>query len=344
VLTYGFHVVSLGPGWQGVLSHYFFLQIYFPSQAVYGIPQAWSLCTEVTFYLFLPLYAWLMVRRPRHPGRQLRAELLGVLGLFVASFGFRYWVLHIPLTVVRHGHLVPVCSPNCATNPPLSTLMYSWLPSYLDLFALGMLLAVLSAWFTEHASEPTWLSRRWVPWASWGGALVVYWVVSHVVNDAAIIYIVPPRINLARQELYGLFAFLLLIPAVFGPQDRSLIRRFLQCWPMAALGVISYGIYLWHLNLIDEFLDWTGWHAGMVPYWLLALAVFGITVGFASASYFGLERPILRYKRSLVWWDRVRASGAATGSGSPKEEAEDPGPPGLPVLERSVNQDGRDGG
>ena len=94
---------------------------------------------------------------------------------------------------------------------------------------------------------------------------------------------------------------------MFGPQDQSLIRRFLQCWPMASLGVISYGIYLWHLNLIYQFLDWTGWRAGMIPFWLLAVAVLGITVCFASASYFGLERPILRYKSKILWWDRQAA-------------------------------------
>ena len=61
---------------------------------------------------------------------------------------------------------------------------------------------------------------------------------------------------MARQELYGVFAFLLLLPAVFGPQDRTLVRRLLRSWPVASLGVISYGIYLWHLNLIDESIKW----------------------------------------------------------------------------------------
>jgi peptidoglycan/LPS O-acetylase OafA/YrhL len=311
VLTYGFHLVSLGPGWQGVLSHYLFLQIYFPTAVVNGIPQAWSLCTEMSFYLFLPFYAWVVSRRRRAPRRQLRAELLGVAILIVVSFAFRYWALHIPIAIREHGHLVPVCAPNCATDPPLSTLLALWLPSYVDLFALGILLAVASAWFTENGSEFAWLSRRWVPWASWAGAAAVFWLVSHVVNDPAIIYIVTPRVNLVRQELYGLFAFLLLLPAVFGPQDQSLIRRFLQCWPMASLGVISYGIYLWHLNLIYEFLDWTGWRAGMIPFWLLAVAVLGVTVCFASASYFGLERPILRYKTKILWWDRPAAQDTA---------------------------------
>ena len=60
-------------------------------------------------------------------------------------------------------------------------------------------------------------------------------------TDHDIFYFVIPRVNLERQALYGLFAFLLLLPAVFGPQDRSLIRRIPRSWPMASLGVISYG-------------------------------------------------------------------------------------------------------
>ena len=59
---------------------------------------------------------------------------------------------------------------------------------------------------------------------------------------------------MARQTLYGVFAFFLLLPAVFGPQGKGLIRRFLQCWPMASLGVISYGIYLWHETWIYQIL------------------------------------------------------------------------------------------
>jgi peptidoglycan/LPS O-acetylase OafA/YrhL len=60
VLTYGFRIISLGRGWEGVLCHYLFLQIYIPSQIPYGIGPAWSLCVEVSFYLFLPLYAGLI--------------------------------------------------------------------------------------------------------------------------------------------------------------------------------------------------------------------------------------------------------------------------------------------
>ena len=51
-------------------------------------------------------------------------------------------------------------------------------------------------------------------------------------------------------------------------------------------------------------MKWTGWTPGAVPFWLLALATFGITVAFASASYFGVERPALHLKDRIGWWDR----------------------------------------
>jgi peptidoglycan/LPS O-acetylase OafA/YrhL len=76
--------------------------------------------------------------------------------------------------------------------------------------------------------------------------------------------------------------------------------------------VISYGIYLWHLPLITQTFTWTGWTTGMVPFWLLAITVLGISVAFASASYFGLERPVLRLKGRITWWDRGSGAAGAT--------------------------------
>ena len=304
VLTYIFGVVTLGPGWQGIASHYLFLQIYFPSQIFNGVTQAWSLCTEMSFYFFLPFYAAVVGYRRTSHQRQLVRELIGVAALYAFSFGFRYWVLHLPILTVKHGKFVAICSPNCTSHPLESSLMLDWLPSYLDLFALGMVLAVASAWIVERGTEPSWLRHRLMPWISWVGAAAAFVVVSHVVADHSILYFVTPRSNLERQALYGLFAFCLLLPAVFGPQDRTLVRRLLRSWPMASLGVISYGIYLWHLDLIGEVANWTGWQKGAIPYWMLAAAVLGVTIAFASASYFGFERPILRLKTRISWWDR----------------------------------------
>ena len=52
---------GIGPGgWMAYPRHYLFLQIYIPSQDLKGISAAWSLCVEMTFYLFIPLYAALV--------------------------------------------------------------------------------------------------------------------------------------------------------------------------------------------------------------------------------------------------------------------------------------------
>ena len=313
VLTYVFGITTLGPGWQGFVMHYFFLQIYFPTGVFNGITQAWSLCTEVSFYLFLPLYAAVVGLRRRAPRRQLVVELCGLAVLTIISYGFRWWFLHLPIITVRNGKLVAICAPNCGTHAVWPALMPAWLPSYLDLFALGMFLAVGSAWLAERDWEPAFLRHRFMPWISWACAAFCFWSVSHVVNDTDILYFISPIANIERQTLYGAFAFFLLLPAVFGPQDESLVRRLLRCWPMAALGVISYGIYLWHLDLIDLFLRWTGWLPGQEPFWILALVVFGLSVAFATASYFGLERPLLRLKGRISWWDRALPRG---GDGS----------------------------
>ena len=312
VLAYVFHAISLGPGWQGVVIHYFFLQIYFPTAVTTGITQAWSLCTEMTFYLFLPLYAGLVGLRRRSQANQLIRELAGVVVLYGISLAFRYWALNLPLITVRDGKFVALCNPHCLTDPTYATLLPSWLPSYLDLFALGMLLAIVSAWLVER--EPRWLRSRLMPWASWAGAALVFAAVSHVVSNHNILDFTTVRVNMEKQALYGLFAFLLLLPAVFGPQDRTLIRRLLQSWPMASLGVISYGIYLWHLDLIHQLLVWTDSTPGNEAFWLLAGTTLAVSIAFASASYFGVERPILRRKDRIAWWNRGPAPPTPTST------------------------------
>lgn len=305
LLVYVFHLTTIGPGFGGPLSHYLFLQIYLPTQAFYGMPQTWSLCTEMSFYFFLPLYAVLVSLWARGTHRRLVRELVGVVVLIAVSVIWRVWALNIPYIKVVDGKFVATCTPHCYTSPALSSLLPSWLPSYLDLFGLGILLAVLSVWWSHRSTEPQWLGSRWFPWASWGGAAVAFFAVSHLGIPRSPLYVVTPLVNIERQGLYGLFAFLLLLPAVFGHQDDgSLVRRFLRCWPMVSLGVISYGIYLWHLNLIDEVMKWGHWGKQAAPFLQLTLGTLAITIVAATVSYFALEKPILRVKGRIGWWRR----------------------------------------
>ena len=306
----------IGPGgWKAYASHYLFLQIYFPSQDLKGITAAWSLCVEMTFYLFIPLYAALMGRRRsrRTDGQTLRLELAGLVVLVVVSYAWRLYVLQFQ------------------AHTPYYRLATVWLPAFLDLFALGMGLAVVSAWMHHRDRETAWLGTRWFPWVSWALALVCFWGVSHLGSPVLPVYF-ESDLDLARQALYSLFAFFLLLPAVFGPQGQGAIRRFLQWWPMASLGVISYGIYLWHETWIYRILDSGGYHDFTLEFWAFFLSVLGLTIISASLSYFIVEKPALRLKNSIAWWrratggpGRAEAPPPVTGGPAPAPSA-DPAP------------------
>ncbi len=98
--------------------------------------------------------------------------------------------------------------------------------------------------------------------------------------------------SLARQTLYGLFAFFVVLPAVFGPQERSLVRRSLQVRPIALIGVVSYGVYLWHEAWIDEYIHWSRHPLFHMSFLLMILTVTALAVAAASVSYAFVERPV----------------------------------------------------
>jgi peptidoglycan/LPS O-acetylase OafA/YrhL len=286
---------AMGPGgWKAYAAHYLFAQIYFPNQIEGGITQAWTLCVEMSFYFLLPVYAVIVGRRRQQqsPGQRLRRAVVGLLALVVLSLVWRFAVLSFQ----GHGALL--------------SAMTVWLPAELDLFALGMALAAWSAWTHQHDSEPRWMSSRWFPWASWLLALVAFFGVSHLGLSREALYN-KTYLDIVRQTLYGLFSFFLLLPAVFGPQHRGLIRRGLQWWPVASLGVISYGVYLWHQTLIDQLVKYYPQWFGMrlffdVGFWGMFGEIAGAAVLVASVSYFVVERPALSAKRFFAWFDSPR--------------------------------------
>ena len=165
----------------------------------------------------------------------------------------------------------------------------------------------MSAWAHERESEPAWLATRWLPWASWGLAVVCFWAVAHVGVPKLPIYVETFR-DLPRQTLYGLFAFFLLVPAVFGPSRQGLIRKGLECWPVASLGAVSYGIYLWHQAWIDELLKARHLTLFDIPFWPFFGAIVVLSTATATASYFIVEKPALRLKNSLSWWKQRGSS------------------------------------
>jgi peptidoglycan/LPS O-acetylase OafA/YrhL len=87
------------------------------------------------------------------------------------------------------------------------------------------------------------------------------------------------------------------------------IGRVLSLPPLRALGLISYGVYLWHWPV---YLILTPGRTGWEGYWLFALRVLA-TLVIATASYFLVEMPIRRgaFRRWKLSWTLAPAGAAS---------------------------------
>jgi peptidoglycan/LPS O-acetylase OafA/YrhL len=285
------------PSFGGLVAHYTLTHIYFHDHVLGPVQQAWTLATEVSFYVMLPLYAWLMRRLGRSRPAMWWSEVGGLAALYVISVVFRIWAFY---------------GPPRNFNGEYNT----WLPARVDLFALGMLLAVGSAWLQVHdRREPTFVRSRWFAPTCWAIAIASFWYLSigFGLNDPqnrgpSPDFSHPQQMWL--QFFWGITGFFLVAPAVFGPQEQGLIRRLLRNRVMQWLGIVSYGIYLWHEAVIDWFLHRHGgasaiFHSSF-PKMTVWMAVF--TTVFAAISYYALERPVLRLKhRPANTWFRFRS-------------------------------------
>jgi peptidoglycan/LPS O-acetylase OafA/YrhL len=101
--------------------------------------------------------------------------------------------------------------------------------------------------------------------------------------------------------LAGLYAVFILIAII--DADRP-IGRVLKTPILAWVGTVSYGVYLYHEQVLGLLY---GWLRGHQPYintfadagvTLLALA---LTFGVAALSYYSFERPILRYGHTVKY-------------------------------------------
>jgi peptidoglycan/LPS O-acetylase OafA/YrhL len=265
---------------QGVPAYFGFLQIYSPDTAGGGINVAWTLCVEITFYAFLPLWAAALRKLARNGG--VRSELVALGGLFAASFAWQLFALHS-------------ADPNA-----FGLAAARWiepLPNFLDQFAVGMALAVASVHFEERPRSASGrLGGRW-PAPSWAVAAAAYWVLSTRlgIHGSSSDHLGVAQ-YLARHELNTLVALGVLLPAVFA-SGRGLAHRVLDWRPLALLGTVSYGIYLYHVPVMIRFGKWFGLPHGPASLALWLALVSATVLLLAALSWRLVERPMIAGRR-----------------------------------------------
>ena len=250
-----------------------------------GLRQSWTLVIEVSFYAFLPLYA-LGVRRLGRGIGALRAEIIAGCGLFVAGPVF---------------HLL-----STGESPVRLPWALRILPPTLGIFAVGMLLAVAHEAVARQPVPPTWWTRLGSSAAPW--FLVAAIAYALLCGPVGIKPTEPFSVTWIQQFeqllLQTLIAACVVAPAVIVHAGRSWSLRAIASRPLAFVGMLCYGIYLWHYAVIE----WLVRRVGCDPSGLsscpagvhfsfvkVAVAAVPLSIAAGAVSWYVVERPMIRF-------------------------------------------------
>ncbi len=247
--------------------YYGVAQIYDHASIPCGIGAAWTLCVEVTFYAVLPLLAFLGAKLSGAKRDSLRGDIALVLVLGLASV-----VVHQRLATSASDYWLAIALPGS----------FYW-------FALGMGLAIASV-----LERPRRLIQPVVdhPLAMWVAAVAVFIALYNWTSER-------PGVGTggtAEFILLGLASLFVLLPAAFGDDAGGIPRLVLRQRLLAWLGVISYGIYLYHADLIAVVNDRLIRHDLPHAYPIVLGVSIVVVCAFAAASFYLFERPFLRLK------------------------------------------------
>jgi peptidoglycan/LPS O-acetylase OafA/YrhL/4-amino-4-deoxy-L-arabinose transferase-like glycosyltransferase len=281
-----------------------FTQVYWHDSLGGPFPQAWTLATEMAFYLFLPVFVWAVARRNRGERPQrLRRQWLALGAMVVVAQVYRL-------------AMVALTSPyEAGADPGTSyTQLGAWLPNHFDMFAAGMALAAIVVERDDRGPGrligrrlDAIFSRPFAAGASVAVGLLVLWVAGYHLGLGRTDLSHGQVGEFTRHLAYLAVALALVLPCVFGRAAGGGFRWFLATAPMQFLGRISYGIYLWQILVIGRWVS-SPFTAGgpdparnpglqfNVPFWTTLAWTVVVTVVLSTVSWYLVERPALRFK------------------------------------------------
>jgi peptidoglycan/LPS O-acetylase OafA/YrhL len=280
------------------IRYYGLLQSYSNSSTLGGLQQAWTLTNEIAFYLVLPLWALAAaaVARRLRRGWAVAVELAALAAAGAGALLFNY--------------LIHTFGNDDVTTGTFDARLH-WLPANFHLFVPGMALAVALEW-SRRRDRPLAvleLPRRH-PVVCWAAAGACFWVVATQIGLRGVdVGPTAPGQAVEKELLYASVGFLLVLPVALAGATLPRVLSWLGSRPVVVLGILSYGIYLWHEGVTDiyrEIFD-VPIFTGSFPK-ALAFTLAG-SVAIAALSYVVIERPALalkdRHRRLFTGWRPV---------------------------------------
>lgn len=244
----------------------------------------WSLGTELSWYLVLPLMGASVLAVSRRRGRRALPPIaMAVFGVFVLVTVVWRW---------RMGAGTDIHHPQAAT----------WLPAWLACFAMG---AAVSHLLTLHrAGVPSRLSRALAMTAANPVLLPLAGLLCVVVANSPSLaggHKFEPTSSLQANTGMAanvLLALVLLVGLVFAAET-SALARVMGSAPLVSLGRWSFGIYLANLPLVYALSPlWPHADAARFVLWVAAITTLSVLAG--AAVFALVERPSIDLGRRVT--------------------------------------------
>jgi peptidoglycan/LPS O-acetylase OafA/YrhL len=219
----------------------------------------WTLAVEWQFYLLMPLimfgFYWVVGKVQGSPKRRLMI----VLGCCLALITYGLTIRYIGIYAQRHPELtfhLPMTVRNVALF-----FLYGMTGKYLENFAMGMIICTCYI-YAQHPEFGRKLKAGLIQNSRWlrrfGLVLLLFVAIWHFqvmempVTQFNFLNPLKYKFDWLNEMIIatGYSAWVLAI--LFGSQSLKTVFSFL---PLRKIGTISFGLYMWHLPLLDLFHD-----------------------------------------------------------------------------------------
>lgn len=247
-----------------------------------GLEQAWSLGTELSWYVVVPILGAVAAFAVRRLGLR---PIYSVTGLVIFS---------LLITALWRVDLAAR-----ADDVAAQLTRSFWLPAYLVCFVGGAAIAHLM--LTERAGLIPGRPLRWLgdrPWLVLVLALLTGAVAnSRLGGDWGWVIHTPSEVTI--RFVFTTLLALVLLAGIASPSRGTFVTGFFASRFMVALGRWSYSLYLWHLPVREVLMEYIDIPQGFLGMLLWFAVLLGISLPISAASYAFVERPAITFSRKV---------------------------------------------
>lgn len=258
-----------GRYWPSLLTYTFNLEFLSPSyRNEYTFGHFWSLAIEEQFYLFWPLALYFL----DHRRRQTAALAMVLTG---------------PMVRAAAAAVLTLVNPN---SEYVGGAIYEFSLSHIDAFAIGAFLAMRKPGAEKSAFRLLFFATI---------ALIGCGVAANWFNRGT--FAVGTSLGYVNHMMHGQEVWGYTLINLWGASLLNVMRiengfSWLFAWrPLAFIGQISYGMYVYHCVIQEWLMPLLGRHAGIAEFGKFVVYL-SVVVAVSAASYFSFEKRLLGLK------------------------------------------------